>query len=82
MSDDLTDLLSRKEIVEYLRKENYETEIVDIIDNFPPTALPPSEIVRLQARTSGGPWIDIFPSQLQWMAKWYEVRADQQSTVK
>lgn len=29
-------LLSRKEIVEYLRKENYEQEVVDIIDNFPP----------------------------------------------
>lgn len=32
----MTDLLSRKEIVEYLRKENYDDEIIGIIDNFPP----------------------------------------------
>lgn len=31
----MADLLSRKEIVEYLRKENYDDEIIGIIDNFP-----------------------------------------------
>lgn len=35
----MNDLLSRKEVVKYLRKENYEAEIVGIIDNFPPAVI-------------------------------------------
>lgn len=37
-------LLSREEVVEYLRKENYEAEIIGIIDNFPPAAVATGQI--------------------------------------
>lgn len=43
----MNDLLSRKEIVEYLRKENYEDEIVGIVDNFPPAIIPTVGIFNL-----------------------------------
>lgn len=49
------DLLSRKELVEYLRKHGYETEIVDIIDNFPPAVTPARDILlrRLEIAQEG-----------------------------
>lgn len=40
----MNDLLSRKEVVDYLRKENYEDEIVGIVDNFPPAVIPTGDI--------------------------------------
>jgi hypothetical protein len=42
----MNDLLSRKEVVEYLRKENYEDDIVGIIDNFPPAEIPDTPVWR------------------------------------
>lgn len=66
----MTDLLSRKEIVEYLRKENYDDEIIGIIDNFPPVVLLDAATERepiawrIRVRERGGTTYHVYTERL------------------